>query len=377
MHKLTFYPVGNADTFVIRLSGGKQLIFDYANRRNPDDEDDKRCDLPTELRKELDADKRKSYDVAVFTHLDLDHYDGMTEFFYLEFDKAYQGKVDGKERIKMDVMWVPAAVLIENLEEEEEESQVIQKEAWYRLKNKKGILVFSRPDRLKEAIEKKGIKFDEVKHLIIDAGRTVASFTQANDGIEFWVHSPHGSRQNDDKVVDRNDHAIVLLAAFLVDGVETKVQLFADVTHEVIGDIVNVTRNKKRDYRMEWDVFKIAHHCSYTAVGPEKGKTVTKATDEVDWLFNTQGHDKGIIVSPSKPIPTDDDDNQPPHRQTAKYYSNVTDDKDGEFVVTMQHPKPSAPKPLIILIDKGKARIQKDQVPAVAAIAGATAPKAG
>jgi len=377
MPKLTFYPVGNADTFVTDLAGGEKLIFDYANRRNPNDKDDKRCDLSAELRKDLD--KRKDYDVAIFTHLDLDHYDGMTDFFYLEHDKKFQGKTsDGKERITMKVMWVPAAVLTENLEDEEEESQDIQKEAWHRLENKKGILVFSRPDGLKDAIEKRGIKFDDVKHLIIDAGRTVPSFNQAGHGVEFWVHSPHASRQNEDEgVVDRNDHAIVLLAAFLVQGVETKVQLFADVTHEVIGDIVKVTRRKKRDHRLEWDVFKIAHHCSYTAVGPEKSETVTKATDEVDWMFSTQGHDKGIIVSTSKPIPTNDDDNQPPHRQTAKYYRGVTDDKDGEFVVTMGHPKESAPKPLVIQIDRDKARIKKETVPAVAAIVGASAPKAG
>lgn len=379
MPKLTFYPVGNADTFVIDLAKGEKLIFDYANRRNPDDKDDKRCDLPVELRKELDADKRKDYDVAVFTHLDLDHYDGMTDFFYLEHDKKFQGKAaDGKDRIKMKVMWVPAAVLTEDLEDEEEESQDIQKEAWHRLENKQGILVFSRPDSLKEAIEKRGIKFDDVKHLIIDAGRTVPSFNQTDHGVEFWVHSPHASRQNEGEgVVDRNDHAIVLLAAFLVDGFETKVQLFADVTHEVIDDIVKVTQYKKRDYRLEWDVFKIAHHCSYTAVGSEKGETVTKATDKVDWMFNTQGQDKGIIVSASKPIPTNDDDKQPPHRQTAKYYRNVTADKDGEFIVTMEHPKESAPKPLVILIDKDKARIKKETVAATAAIVGVSAPKAG
>jgi beta-lactamase superfamily II metal-dependent hydrolase len=375
MHRLTFYPEGNADAFVIRLSGGKQLIFDYADRRDPKDKDDKRCDLPAELRKELAADKRKHYDVAVFTHLDQDHYDGMTKFFYLEHDTDYQGEVDGKERVKMDVMWVPAAVLTEKLEEEE--SKVIQKEAWYRLKNKKGILVFSRPDSLKEAIEKKGIKFDDVKHLIIDAGRLVPSFTQKEDGVEFWVHSPHASRQNDDEVVIRNDHAIVLLAAFVVGGVETKVQLFADVKHHIIGDIVSVTRYRKRDHRLEWDVFKIAHHCSYTAIGPEKGDTMTKPTDEVDWLFNVQGHEQGIIVSTSKPIPSNDDDDQPPHRQASKYYKSVVGDKDGEFVVTMEHPKPSAPKPLVILIDKDKARIQKEQVPAVAAIASVSAPRAG
>lgn len=52
MPRLTFYPVGNADTFVIDLVGGEKIVFDYANRRNPDDKEDKCCDLPVELRKD-------------------------------------------------------------------------------------------------------------------------------------------------------------------------------------------------------------------------------------------------------------------------------------------------------------------------------------
>jgi hypothetical protein len=55
MPKTTFYPVGNADTFVIDLAGGEKLIFDYADRRDPENKDDKRCDLPNELRADLVA----------------------------------------------------------------------------------------------------------------------------------------------------------------------------------------------------------------------------------------------------------------------------------------------------------------------------------
>jgi hypothetical protein len=379
MPKLTFYPVGNADTFVIDLANGEKIIFDYANRRTPDDKDDKRCDLPAELRKELDAAKRTHYDVAVFTHLDEDHYDGMTEFFYLEHDKACQGKVDGKERIKMTEMWVPAAVLTEKLKEEE--SKVIQKEARYRLRNKKGILVFSRPDKLKDWIEKEGMKYDEVKHLIIDAGRLVPTFNQKDHGVEFWVHSPHAKRQNKDEVEIRNDHALVLLAAFKVGDVVTNVQLFADVKHDIIADIVGVTRHYKNDDRLLWDIFKLPHHCSYLSLGPDKGEDKTEPVEDVKWLFEEQGQTGAIVVSTSDPIPKKgtkaDESTQPPHRQAAKYYQDVVDDKDGEFIVTMQHPKESDPKPLVIVIDGMKGTIKKEHVVGPAAAVSGSAPRAG
>ena len=383
MPKLTFYPVGNADTFVIDLAGGEKIVFDYADRRNPNDKDDKRCDLPTELRKDLDAAKRQHYEVAVFTHLDEDHYDGMTDFFYLEHDPNYQGKVKGKDRIKMNEMWVPAAVITEKMKEPE--SKVIQKEARHRLRNKSGILVFSRPDSLKAWLEKEGITYEDVKHLIIDAGRTVPTFTQAKHGVEFWVHSPHATRQNKDEVVVRNDHALVLLAAFKVAGVETKVQLFADVNHDIIADIVSVTKKHKNESRLEWNVFKIAHHCSYLSLGPDKGQTKTKPVDEVAWLFETQGKKGGIIISTSDPIPGNDDSDQPPHRQAAKYYEDVAADKGGVFRVTMEHPRTSDPKPLVIDISEKGAKVVEEtaggtgnaaaSIPAaIAAARGSSAP---
>src|SRR5690606_14646595 len=70
MPKVTFYPLGNADSTLIDLTNGEKILFDYANRRCPDDKEDKRADLPVELRKDLGS--RDYYDVVAFTHLDQD-----------------------------------------------------------------------------------------------------------------------------------------------------------------------------------------------------------------------------------------------------------------------------------------------------------------
>jgi hypothetical protein len=379
MPKVTFFPLGNADTTLIDLAGGEKILFDYANRRNADDEDDKRCDLPAELRKDLG--KRNYYDVVAFTHLDQDHYDGMTEFFYLEHDPAYQGKVDGKDRIKMSMMWVPAAVITEEMEEEE--SKVVQAEARYRLKKKKGIRVFSLPERLEGWLKDNGMKLDDVRHLITDAGRLIPGFNIADHGVEFFVHSPFATRQDDNELEIRNDDALVVQATFRVNNAETKLLLFADINYDVINDIVKMTQYHDNEARLEWHIFKIAHHCSYTAIGPEKGDDKTEPSDEVAWLFSDQGQRGGVIVSTSKPIPkkgTDEDkDVQPPHRQAANYYRDVVDEdgRDGEFKVTMEHPKASDPKPLVIEIDGMGHRIKKELAVGAAAVAATYAPRAG
>lgn len=377
MPKMTVFPIGNADTTLLDLAGGEKILFDYANRRTADDPDDKRCDLPAELRKDLGT--RNYYDVVAFTHLDQDHYDGMTDFFYLDHDKAYQGKVGGKDRIKMNTMWVPAAVITEKMKEPE--SEVVQAEARYRLKQKKGIRVFSQPERLEDWLKDNGMKLDDVRHLITDAGNPIPGFTLDQHGVEFFVHSPFATRQDNNELEVRNDDALVVQAHFRVDGVDTKVLLFADINYDVISDIVKVTRRHENDARLEWHVFKLAHHCSYTAIGPEKGDDRTEPTEEVDWLFRDQGQEKGILISTSKPIPrkgtTEDDDVQPPHRQAANYYRVIEKEKDGDFVVTMEHPKTSAPKPLVIEIDRWGATVKKEVVVGAVAAASAPAPRAG
>lgn len=377
MPKLTFFPLGNADSTLIDLANGEKILFDYANRRNAEDKDDKRIDLPVELRKDLGT--RDYYDVVTFTHLDQDHYDGMTQFFYLEHDKAYQGKVDGKARIKMNVMWVPAAVITEELEEEE--SKVIQAEARYRLKQKQGIRVFSTPNRLEGWLKDNKMKLSDVEHLITNAGSLAPEFTLAKHGVEFFVHCPFATRQDDNDLEVRNDDAIVMQATFRVQGEDTKLLLFADINYDVIDDIVKQTKYHENETRLEWHIIKLSHHCSYTAIGPEKGDNKTEPSDNVDWLFREQGQSAGILVCTSKPIPIkgtkEDKDIQPPHRQAANFYRDIEKELSGEFIVTMEHPSESQPKPLVIEIDRFQATVKRTQVIGAAAVASVHAPRAG
>ena len=55
MPKVTFFPIGNADTCLIELDNDRRTLFDFADMRNPDDKDDKRCDLEGEIRARLDG----------------------------------------------------------------------------------------------------------------------------------------------------------------------------------------------------------------------------------------------------------------------------------------------------------------------------------
>jgi hypothetical protein len=371
MHKIRFFPLGNADSCLLDSSAGKKFLFDFGNEGNPEDKNDKRIDLAKELRSDLDSANRNDYDVVGFTHLDNDHVCGAPAFFYFEHAAKYQSK----ERAKILQMWVPAAVIIED--KLDGDAAIVQAEARYRFKNKLGIKVFSRPDRLGDWMSKQGLNVADYTDFIVDAGQIVPGFDLVTDGIEFFVHSPF-AEHCDGEVIDRNDASLVFQVRF-AEGANTKnLILSADTTHEIWKSIVSVTQYHNRHDRLEWDVFKLPHHCSYLSLSSEKGKEKTAPIDEVKWIFEEQSQDGCYVISTSDPIPKVDTD-QPPHRQAANYYKEVMANRDGDFMVTMEHPNTESPKPMVFEIDSnGLNYCESDSgikvAAAVAAARGSSAP---
>lgn len=150
--KITFFSLGDADCCRIDLGSGKKILFDYAAMRDPSLKDDKRIDLPEELRKDLKAANKNAYEVVAFTHLDDDHTRGADEFFHLDHAEKYQGG----NRVKIGALWVPAAVITESRNGLEPAAQAVQAEARHRFEKGYGVRVFSRPESLREWLEKKG-----------------------------------------------------------------------------------------------------------------------------------------------------------------------------------------------------------------------------
>lgn len=374
-HRLNVFPLGNADCCRIDLESGDQILIDYAAMRDPECKDDLRIDLPSELRKDLDSRKRDYYKVVMFTHLDDDHIRGASNFFYMQHAEKYQDKVDGMSRIKMDEMWVPAAVITEGGCTEED--RIIRQEARYRLKQGSGIRVFSRPEQLKKWLEGEGLSVADRQALITDAGQLVPGWLAEIQGVEFFVHSPFACRTDDGSYVERNDGCLVLHATFSADGTKTRVFFGADIRQEPLSEIVRITRLKGREERLESDIVKIPHHSSYLSLGPEKGTSKTQPTEDIAYFYEKKLLWRATLISTSKPIPANDDDNQPPHRQAANYYRERADAQGGTYVVTMENPKSSAPETLVIEITGSKAKQKKGYSTGLISAVSRPAPRAG
>jgi hypothetical protein len=380
MHKLTVFNLsfngGNADCSRIDLENGRKVLVDYAYETGAEDPDGLGVDLPAKLRQDLKDNRRNHFDVVCFTHLDFDHYRGSSDFFWLEHAEKYQSA----DRIRITTMWVPAAFITET-GVDDAEGKILQKEAIHRFKRGKAIRVFSRPGRLEDWCAQNGVKFEDRKGLIYDAGKVLDEFNIDDDGFEIFVHSPFAVHQDDNSLEDRNGDCIVFQGEFDCSGSRTKLLMMGDSTWEALVDIVNITRAKSNDSRLEWDIAKLPHHCSYLSLSDEKGQDKTTPKNEIQWLFEDQALDGGIIISTSKPIPekgtAEDKDKQPPHRQAANYYRAIVRKNIGQFLVTMEHPTKKAPDPIVIEIKSTKATVKKSALPAAAAIISKPAPRAG
>jgi len=368
MHTVTFFPLGNADTCLFELSNGKFMLFDYAHMRDPNDKDDKRIDLASTLMKKLEAADRSHFDVVAFTHADDDHIHGMSEFFYLEHASKYQGK----GRVRISELWVPAAVILED--GLDDEARILRTEARYRLRQGKGIRVFSRPNRLEEWLKAANLNPGDRSHLITDAGLLIPGISKEVDGLEFFVHSPF-AETSEGSIEDRNEGALVFHVTFVIEGTETKMFVIGDTLQEVLSELVSITRARNRDERLEWDIYDIPHHCSYLALNSEKGKKITIPNPEVKWLLD-QGRERCLIVASSETIPSEET-KMPPHFQAAACYRQVAAEKNGEFKVTMEHPNTGNPEPIIITIGKNGHTLLKRQSGPYIIASGQPAPRAG
>ena len=356
-HKITFYPVGNGDTTQIILTKGRRVLLDFCHRNKAEDTDTPEIDLKARLKEDLKVVDRDFFDVVAFTHADLDHIQGSTEFFELQHAKKYQG--DG--RIKIRELWVPAAMLLESTDKDHQTDEfvLLRQEARHRLLEGKDILVFSKPQALLDWLEPKlkdrGEPASARDHLFIDAGTIVPGFTRENDGVEFFCHSPFIKHCDEGDII-RNSAALAFNVRFQADGSFYDFLHFGDAEHCDLEDIVSTTRYHKNDDRLAWNLYNIPHHCSYRALNDVKGDRETTPTPLVKDLL-LMGRNDAYVVSSSKPIPDVKDSyeqTQPPHIQARKAYERYLKEVGGrKFLVTMEEPNANKPEPLTFEIGRG------------------------
>lgn len=377
MHQIIFYPVGNGDTSQIILDNGKRILLDYRHLKKSEEGNGPEINLKARLQDELKKAKKTSFDIVAFTHGDSDHICGSTDFFELWHAQKYQGE----GRIKIAELWVPAAMILEPATNEQRGDEVIiwRQEARYRLREGKGIRVFSKPDKLKDWLKQNGLTLDSRRHLITDAGQVVPGLTLANDGVEFFCHSPFIKHVDSGDDL-RNPCALIFNIRFDVERTIVDYLAIGDSEWDVLEDIVETTQNHGNHDRLRWDLYNIPHHCSYLALSDEKGDEETTPKPKVKELL-LEGQENAYIISSSKLIEDSTDGReqvQPPHIQAKRCYERYLAQVGGAaFLVTMEQPNSTSPEPLIFNIGRDGITREKVIKSAPAILISSPAPRAG
>lgn len=315
-----FYPIGNADCSLIKTQDDKFIIIDYAAPS------DGSFDLAKGLKNEVGEGGQ--IEILSFSHMDADHVKGASDLFYLEHAEKYQ--TEG--RIKIKELWVPAAAIVES--GLEDDARVIRQEARYRLKNKNGVKVFGKPEYLKEYLESdesgKDINYDDVKHLIVEAGSNIPMC-----GLEFFIHAPFSNDQDDKSTIKRNSNALAFQIRVTNGSRISNLLYLGDLDSDIISKIVSISECKGNVDRLRWDILKVAHHGSYTALNKDdKDKKKTIPTDEIKRLLEHGSKGAKILISSQSIDKNDYDRTQPPHIQAYNSYKEYADKNSQRILVT-------------------------------------------
>ncbi|OIN69517.1 hypothetical protein BL247_21990 [Ralstonia solanacearum] len=376
-HRIVFYPVGNGDTSQIILENGKRILMDYRHRKKTEEGEGPEINLKARLKQELKDVGRDSFDVVAFTHADTDHIENSTEFFELWHAAKYQGN----GRIKIDTLWVPAAMVLETGTNGQQSSEFViwRQEARHRLKEGKGIRVFSKPEKLKDWLEENDLTLESRRHLITDAGQLAPEFDIETDGVEFFCHSPFIKHVDDGDDL-RNAASLIFNVRFRKNGADYDYLAVGDSEWSVLEDIVTTTKAHGNMDRLAWDLYNIPHHCSYLALSDEKGEFETTPKPLVEEIL-LSGKEGAYIVSSSCPIVDTKDgreQTQPPHIQAKKCYETYRKKTGGaKFLVTMEEPNATKPEPLEFKVDNQGLSLSRAATSAASVIISKPAPRAG
>jgi hypothetical protein len=382
LHLVTFYPVGNGDTSQIVLQNGRRVLLDFCHREKSTQANTPEIDLKSRLKAELRAANRDYFDVVAFTHADMDHIQGSTEFFELQHAEKYRGD----ERIKIRELWVPAAMLLEKTDNDHQQDEfvLLRQEARYRLLEGNDIRVFSQPESLMQwlrpKLKERGESETARDHLFVNAGKLVPGFSLEKDGVEFFCHSPFIKHCDDGKNIIRNIASLVFNIRFRVDGEHYDYLEVGDTKWETLEEIVSVTKFHKNDDRLNWDLYNLPHHCSFLALSDDKGELETVPKPLIKELL-LHGQKEAYLVSSSKPIPNDKEAyNQalPPHIQARKAYERHLKEVNGRsFLVTMEEPNASKPEPITFEVTRWGVTWQQSASIGAPAIVLTIPPRAG
>lgn len=365
--RITFFPAGNGDTVLIRLSDETDILIDCNITGESRDDEEARYDVHNHLLKVLKKTNSgiTFVDAFVLTHPDQDHCRGFPETFYTGDPSNYSESHRREGLILIDELWFTPRIFSPHEDQLCEPAKAFRKEAKRRMQlyhggklersnpgNRLRIIGYSDNPDLKGL---EGITTSPGNYLNLING-------SVKDDFLFFVHAPF-KKDTDSGWSERNDTSVVLHATFNLDSEERAgLAFFGGDSGSAIWEVI---LERSNDETLEYDLFMSPHHCSWTFFSEEPYKD-NKTPSEKSLALLKKKREGAIVVASCKPI-KDDDDN-PPHYAAAQEYKGIVGEE--QFYTTMEHPNTEKPLPIEFEISKnGPVKVDSSEASAIASSA--------
>jgi hypothetical protein len=347
---ITYFPVGNGDTVLVRLADKTDILFDCnITEASRDEEDESRYDVHSHLIKLLKKDQAKTpyIDAFILTHPDQDHCRGFTSTFYAGDPAKYGDSHREDDLIRIDELWFTPRLFTRAETDICDEALAFRKEAKRRMK----LYRENDPSRSNSGNRLRIIGYSDSPDMegleeIISAPGSVVSLINGavKNDFSFFIHAPF-KNDTDSMWGERNLTSVVLQARFDIDGEKHAALAFfgGDAGCDVWENILD----RSKDETLAWDLFLAPHHCSWSFFSREPYKDNKIPSKKCIQLLQKK-REGAFVVASCKPIKRDDDN--PPHYAAKQQYIKIVGEK--KFFATGEYPEEKKPLPLEFRLTK-------------------------
>lgn len=324
-----FWPVGTGDsTTVVVDKDDAVLQVDLHHLSKSEDDDEVHVPIVDELVRLLPKRDGRPY-LAGFalTHPDKDHIRGFADLL---------------DRVDIGQIWHTPRIFREYEEdlcddacafkEEVERRREVTMEEGEDTPSGDRVLVIGHDDVFSEGTYK---DFPERWRAFPGKCYTDLDGTDHSDAFQAFIHAPF----KDGSAGERNETSLALHFTVQNDGGEGRVLLLGDLSYPSLRRVVDKTKEKERQHRLDCEGLLAPHHCSKSAMywkGEGDDEAVLKQ-DILDDFEEALGDDGRVIASCDETF-SDEKGRNPPHLRARRRYEEIV--ADGHFVCTHEYGAP-------------------------------------
>jgi len=149
------------------------------------------------------------------------------------------------------------------------------------------------------------------------------------DNFEAFIHAPF----KDGNKTERNETSLSLHVTLTNDGGQGRLLLFGDLSYPMLRRIVDKTKEKDRQERLDTDLLLAPHHCSKSAMYVKDENNNEVLRQDILDDFDKMVGDQGCIIASCESDFSDEKGKNPPHLKARHRYEEIVASKN-QFICT-------------------------------------------